>query len=134
MPCDYKNYPQTWKTVIRPDILERDRHCCKFCGIENYTVFIIDDGSRIYLKKYKGSSGFYICPDGIARMIGKTGKYHLKKIVLTIMHLDHNTLNNDYSNLAAGCQKCHLNYDKDYHKKNSRETNNKKRNLQSLFK
>lgn len=55
------------------------------------------------------------------------------KIVLTIAHLDHDITNNDASNLKALCQKCHLNYDKDHHRKNSRATINKKKGLQSLF-
>ena len=55
------------------------------------------------------------------------------KVVLTIMHLDHNRKNNDYSNLAAGCQKCHLTYDKVEHRKNSKATITKKKGLQELF-
>jgi 5-methylcytosine-specific restriction endonuclease McrA len=33
------------------------------------------------------------------------------KVALTVAHLDHNPSNNVDSNLAALCQKCHLNYD-----------------------
>jgi len=33
------------------------------------------------------------------------------KVVLTIMHLDHDPTNNDPANLKAGCQKCHNAYD-----------------------
>jgi cytochrome c556 len=54
-------------------------------------------------------------------------------IVLTIAHLDHDITNNDYNNLKALCQKCHLNYDKEHHSKNSRATRNFKKGLQELF-
>ncbi len=33
------------------------------------------------------------------------------KVILTVAHLDHNTQNNSFFNLAALCQKCHNNYD-----------------------
>ena len=33
------------------------------------------------------------------------------KVVLTVMHLDHDPGNNVESNLMAGCQKCHNRYD-----------------------
>lgn len=37
MPCDYRKYPKDWKE-IRARILVRDEHCCKFCGVKNYSV------------------------------------------------------------------------------------------------
>jgi hypothetical protein len=125
MPCDYKKYPLNWKSEIRPAILKRDGNCCKFCGIENKAIGWRDcEGNFVYaddyLKTKQNGFGFYQTSDRL-------------KIVLTIMHLDHNIKNNDYANLAAGCQKCHLNYDKVYHKQNSKETLLKKKKLQKLF-
>lgn len=40
------------------------------------------------------------------------------KVILTIAHLDHNKKNNDYSNLRALCQGCHLSWDLERHIKN----------------
>lgn len=37
----------------------------------------------------------------------KTGS----KVVLTVAHIDHDKDNNDFKNLAALCQKCHLGHD-----------------------
>lgn len=34
------------------------------------------------------------------------------KVVLSVAHLDQNISNNDYKNLKALCQKCHLNHDR----------------------
>jgi len=34
------------------------------------------------------------------------------RVVLTVAHLDRNPANNAESNLAALCQRCHLNYDR----------------------
>jgi heterodisulfide reductase subunit B len=36
-------------------------------------------------------------------------------VCLTVAHLDRDRTNNRFSNLAALCQKCHLNYDRSQH-------------------
>lgn len=128
MPIDYKKYPPNWKTEIRPAILERAKHCCEQCGVANYATGARDlDGNWHSTKQ--------ICGMNSDVGYGYFGTYGVKdiKIVLTIAHLDHDLSNNDPSNLKALCQKCHLNYDKDQHKANSRKTINKKKGLQELF-
>lgn len=137
-PIDYKSYHPQWKTKIRPDILERDGYCCKFCKVPNKTficrgkwgeneVWQNDDGQIFDAKdgKYIGSA--YVGD------VWVKNKRIVTKIVLTIAHLNHDITNNDYDNLAALCQKCHNNYDKSYRKANSRETLEKKKKLQKLF-
>jgi len=139
MPISYKNYPKNWKTEIRPTVLERDNHCCKFCKVPNkiwvcrgkwngVEVWQNDDGQM-----YNATNGEYVGDTYVGEVWVEGKRKTLTKIVLTIMHLDHDTTNNDYNNLAAGCQKCHLVYDKDYHKKNAKETRTKKKKLQTLF-
>lgn len=49
------------------------------------------------------------------------------RIVLTIAHLDHDTNNNHYDNLAALCQRCHLRYDLEHHQTNAKATRDRKR-------
>lgn len=138
MPIDYKQYHPEWKTVIRPDILKRDGNCCKVCKVPNGTY------------GYRDKEGKFYSMELIMAALDDRGydyfehelKHHIKKdmtatrgtkIVLTVMHLDHDITNNDYSNLAAACQYHHLMYDKDRHIKNAKETNKKKKGLQSLF-
>lgn len=121
MPCDYKKYPVNWKSEIRPAILERDGNCCKFCGVENKRLIRRNGDFWEYWPEGMMSEAYSL--DGLKSVL----------VVLTIMHLDHNTSNNDYSNLAAGCQKCHLNYDLPHHRKNSTATRNRNKGLQSLF-
>lgn len=133
MPCDYSKYPANWKTEIRPIVLLRAKNCCEECGAIDRSVYIIQENERIFLEPSKEMSHFYICPDGMKRMIGRTGIWTLKRIILTIAHMDHDTTNNDFNNLKALCQKCHLNYDKELHRKNSKSTLEKKKGLQKLF-
>ena len=139
MPILYKNYPKNWKTEIRPAVLERDSHCCKFCKVPNkiwvcrgkwngVEVWQNDDGQM-----YNATNGEYVGDTYVGEVWVEGKRKTLTKIVLTIMHLDHDTTNNDYSNLAAGCQRCHLTHDKDLHQKNAKQTRTKKKKLQTLF-
>lgn len=48
-------------------------------------------------------------------------------VVLTVAHIDHDKANNDPSNLAALCQKCHLTHDREHHMRNAAETRRRKR-------
>lgn len=111
MPINYKDYPANWKDVIRPDILRRDGYKCKFCGVPNHVV-----GYRLPNKS------FHICDDFELHWCQRKG-IKTFKIVLTIAHLDQDRTNNDYSNLAALCQRCHNRLDAPYramHRRKSR--------------
>lgn len=46
-------------------------------------------------------------------------------VVLTVMHLDHHPPNVADDNLLAGCQRCHLAYDKEHHANTRRRTQEK---------
>jgi len=109
---DYKKYPKDWKTKIRPDILKRAENKCEFCGIANYS------------RGYREPDGTFKLESDIYEddWDSTYSSYKLIKIVLTIAHLDHNINNNDYNNLKALCQRCHLNYDKVHHKESRRKT------------
>lgn len=55
------------------------------------------------------------------------------RVVLTIMHLDHDLANVDPSNFAAGCQRCHLTYDAQLHAQNAAKTRRKAMNTIEMF-
>lgn len=133
MPINYSKYPPKWKTEIRPAILKRAENCCEECGVKNYSRGVRQlDGTfteiPIYPEKMLNEEQFEF-----QKMWAEMNGFKVIKIVLTIAHLDHDINNNDYSNLKAFCQKCHLSYDKEHHLKNSRETRNNKKGLQELF-
>lgn len=138
MPLDYSQYPPNWKTEIRPAILERDGHCCKFCKVPNYEiicrgfwgefeVYQKDNGQIFDVKTGNQVGESYVGDVWIGE------KYRLTKVILTIAHLDQDKTNNDYDNLAALCQKCHLGIDLKHHMANARESRRKKKGLQNLF-
>jgi 5-methylcytosine-specific restriction endonuclease McrA len=103
MPIKYKNYHPDWKDIIRPFVLKRDNHKCKHCGIPNRTLFYRRNGNRVIV------DDDFLIAHCFARHI------KLSKVVLTIAHLDHDINNNEYINLAALCQSCHLRYDAHQH-------------------
>ncbi len=44
------------------------------------------------------------------------------RVILTIAHLNHDTYDNNFENLKALYQKCHLTYDAQLHAQHARET------------
>lgn len=138
MPIDYSKYPKNWKSEIRPRILERDNHCCKVCKVPNGSIGYRDLEGKFYswelIENKLENHGYDYFSHELKHCYDKKGNPTKPiKIVLTIMHLDHDITNNEYTNLAAACQYHHLNYDKEHHRKNAKETNTKKKKLQSLF-
>lgn len=138
MPCNYKNYPDNWKTEIRPAILNRAKNKCEQCGVKNRAFILRGEwrGRNVYQDSegwiYDAATSAKVGGDCLGE-VDKTGRGKMIKIILTVAHLDHNTKNNKKSNLKALCQKCHLAHDAALHAENARRTRNKKKGLASLF-
>ena len=49
------------------------------------------------------------------------------KVVLTVAHIDHDTTHNEWENLAALCQRCHLRHDARQHATNAAETRRRRK-------
>lgn len=111
-PENKKLYPKNWKE-IRRQILERAKHKCEFCGVENYS------------EGYRTKDGKFIKSEGMQQEADMLDGEKIIRIILTIAHLDHNPQNNNPENLRALCQKCHLNYDIEHHKQTRRKTREK---------
>lgn len=99
MPINYKLYPPDWFEVIRPMILKREAYRCKFCGVLHKS------------QGYRDSKGVFHACDQFMLEWAKANNKKIIRIILTIMHLDHDITNNKPENLAAGCQQCHNRYD-----------------------
>ena len=94
MPIRSENkdrYPDNWPDV-RQAILDRAGNRCEICGVEN----------GVYGYRLSDGKFYESWPDPDPRVF---------KIVLTIMHLDHQPENCDPTNLKAACQLCHNRYD-----------------------
>lgn len=135
MPIKSENkhrYPPNWRE-IRAKILERAGDCCEFCGRPNH-VWAVKAGAWRWHKADMETLA----------MPGE--KVYL--VVLTIAHLDHDPANCDGiesggpviptwriedSNLRALCQRCHLRWDADHHKKTAYRTRRAGKALGELF-
>lgn len=110
MPMDRKKYPDNWEEISQHIRFERAGGRCECegeCGIDHYGRCKAEHGKEN--------------PD--------TGA----KVILTTMHMDHDTTNNDYGNLKAGCQRCHLRYDMPLHRANAARTLRNKKASGDLF-
>ena len=111
MPIDYRKYPQNWLSEIRPRILERDGYCCKFCGIADRLVGWWVTSGRFYTPSDFASKHILGRDENalITKMKKRPEPY---QVVLTVAHLDHKLIDHSDDNLAALCQRCHLNHDR----------------------
>ena len=97
-----KAYSEEWTDTIRPRILKRDNYKCTKCGIK-HRAYVLVDSSGNYTIITKDEHDEY-----------KPFGANVYRIFLQIMHLDHNKDNNEDSNLAAACPRCHLKNDKQH--------------------
>lgn len=99
-----KIYPREWRDIIRPAILKRADYKCEICKAPNHT----------HIRRY--SDNTFNIADEFDIFLRQKGDKDVQYIILSISHKNHDISNNDYSNLQALCQRCHLNYDREYHK------------------
>jgi len=102
-----ERYPAEWPS-IREGIRLRTNNACAFCRAPNGVLVARHVSGESYMLEhgevFDSTTGEYL---GLAR----GSEYDSKGIilvVLTVAHLDHNEANNDHTNLAALCQRCHL--------------------------
>jgi 5-methylcytosine-specific restriction endonuclease McrA len=112
LPFQRDHYPSDWEAISRR-IRERDGNCCKWCGVENRAL-----GGRLDGKWHKalpfGDNGLKLRwprPGEWASCEDSTYPLKIIRIVLTVAHVhDMNPMNVAEDNLAALCQRCHLNH------------------------
>lgn len=153
MPVNYKrDYPENWKTEIRPAIMKRAGEIrndagkiiqearCEKCGVVNHSV------------GYRDPAGAFITWDEIENKLERHGydyfsnqlRHCIKEngsakgpttIVLTVAHLDHDSENKDVKleRLAALCQYDHLALDRPRHIEKRKTTLNIKKGIIDLF-
>lgn len=113
-PENKSRYPKNWKE-IRAKILERASQKCEFCGVKNHAIGVRGYDGEFYEEgTWEADSLFY-----------GAEKAKPIKIVLTIMHLNHQPEDNRDENLKAGCQRCHNRYDMPHRIANRKKNRNK---------
>lgn len=94
-----KKYSEEWTDVIRPRILKRDNYKCQKCGIKHRSYVLVDSAKNYTLISREEHDEYK--PHGA----------NCYRIYLQVAHLNHNTDNNEDSNLLSMCPKCHLKND-----------------------
>lgn len=138
---DYKKYPPTWKTEIRPAILERAGNACEICGAKNGDYGYRDKTGKWYdaqtIDDLLGDHGIDLFDAGgsLDHHFDKKGNPTKPvKIVLTIAHWDNpDPMDCRPENLKAACQYCHLKHDLPQHQTNARLTRERKAGLVRMF-
>jgi hypothetical protein len=124
-PENLARYPANWRREIRPAILKRAQNRCEKCGLLNGVIGYRDpDGTFHFLAR----SGYLV-----SYIQSLHPDKHVFKLVVTIAHLDHTPENNDPSNLAALCQRCHLRHDAQHHAGTARTTRRSRLAIRDLF-
>jgi hypothetical protein len=94
-----ERYPDDWEAISKRIRFERARNCCEWCDAKNYEPHPVTH-SKVMLT---------VAHLGTPHADGSPGDKHDKMDVRE-------------ENLAALCQRCHLNYDRDEHKFNARRS------------
>lgn len=124
MPIDYREYHPDWKAISLRIRTQRAQNKCEWCGREN---------GLYYITKPNGQEDAWSgTDDKDYAIISREAGDHVVKVVLTVAHVDHDKMNNDDGNLAALCQRCHLNHDRKQHAENRRNGRNWKRDQTKL--
>lgn len=89
MPVDYKNYPPNWKAISQYIRFTRAKGYCEFCGAEHFKPHPVTGSMVILTVAHLGIDK----PDGTPG--SKTDLFDTRP-----------------ENLAALCQRCHLNLDR----------------------
>lgn len=103
MPMDYSRYPPNWREISL-QVREEAGWVCEWCGAANGDAHPVT-GSLVVLT---------VAHLGAVKEDGSAGDKHDKMDCRRV-------------NLAALCQRCHLNFDRDEHVANARETRRRKR-------
>lgn len=119
-------YGREWRTITRPRILERAKHCCERCQKPNRaTVETVkwsqrgSAGKKEYFMMWRYGVGyFWTTKNGSAAPSFPVLFLELAntiEVVLTVAHLNHTPGDDRDENLAALCQWCHLIHDLEHH-------------------
>jgi len=109
-----KRYAINWEFISAYIRYERAKNKCESCGLTNGTIIRRLPNNKVYelnfdeLTEVQKFMQLYKLHEKQALK-----KLKLTKVNLSVAHLNQDENDNDYSNLKALCQKCHLTHDRD---------------------
>lgn len=130
MPIRKEDYPPDWKAIsLRVRAAAGQR--CEWCGAPNgRAIYRVARSVKTMLRIYCSTEyreykvDWRYAPPTVFmpgsceqertdKMGARRLRFHgFTRIILTVAHLDRDSTNNERSNLAALCQRCHLNHDR----------------------
>lgn len=136
-PENAKRYPSDWPQV-RMQILQRARWRCEWCGVVDRAWGWRDHTGKFHQVRKGPIRDTWPRDERFTRkppfeLQTVDGPIKIIEIVLTIAHLDHMPENCAPENLKAGCQKCHLDYDKEHHLQTAYQTRREGKAVADLF-
>ena len=136
MPIRDKSvYPPNWKAISKRIRFERANGHCEWCHAPHGRTILRSTKDPAQYVILGEADYYYLTSDGVPLRdlppdFEDTGENGVK-VILTVAHIDHDTTNNDDSNLAALCQRCHLRHDAKFHAQNASVTRSQKRRTQA---
>lgn len=106
-----QDYPPNWKDISL-SIRIKANWCCEKCGAPSNKVIQRGPASTFIIveKVRKTDADEWESTTGMSWR--RLNYFGLTRIILTVAHLDRDRTNNAPENLAALCQRCHLNHDR----------------------
>ena len=130
----YSRYPANWKEISLAIRRDRAENKCEWCGVPNGGEGARDITGEFHSRQSIG----WMRPDDWDLLFGAGEQPHYITIVLTVAHLGvphadgrpgdkHDKSDCRAENLAAICQRCHLNFDRADHLARAAATRERKR-------
>lgn len=126
-------YPIDWAQLSAVIRFRRAGGACEACGRPHgWMIYHLGDG-----RWWDAEVGCW--RDGQGRSVSTLPTFEelllirTTKVVLATAHRDHDTANNRPANLAAFCQRCHMNHDRPEHQRRRWRTLFRRKGLGDLF-
>ena len=126
-------YPIDWTQLSATVRFQRAGGACETCGRPHgRIVYCLGDG-----RWWDAAVGAWRDGQGqtlsTLPTIEDLGAIRSTRVVLATAHRDHDTANNADANLAAFCQRCHMNHDRPEHQRRRWRTLFRRRAMGDLF-
>jgi hypothetical protein len=133
-PENRDRYPANWKDLSAA-VKDAQGWRCGFCNLKHGERICRGTGENA--ETFQDADG-YVHDANTGARLGRVrmGDYEGSKwvtVVLTTAHLDHRPENCDSANLKALCQRCHLRYDAEHHRRNAQATRRSRLAMGDLF-